>query len=147
MGGLLCHGGPARIQITRSVAITPQSAVGDKTMVNFLRSMFQMITDRLDVLGCNVAATEEGRQMLKDIEGLMGIVAAGSDDKTSAVGAGADTTDGQGDLFLETAGVDVTEDYFDPIKIKEWKGVAILAEVAANVITHVIVSSLVCTIL
>ncbi|EDQ93020.1 uncharacterized protein MONBRDRAFT_30945 [Monosiga brevicollis MX1] len=122
--GVLCHGGPGRLQVTQKVAITAENCVTDEEVKNFLCGLAKLTSERIDILGCDVAASPEGKKMLKDIEELTGTPVAGSDDKTSAAGAGADTADGKGDLFLETAGIDVTNLYFDPVKIKAWKGEA-----------------------
>ena len=66
-------------------------------------------------IGCNVAASSEGRELVAKLESLYSVNIAASDDITTAQKGG--------DMVLETDGIDLVAAYFDEEKLrKNWEG-------------------------
>jgi hypothetical protein len=95
------HGSKGEIKLTQTIAVTLETAE-NREISQFMRGLRKMLIHggRIDILGCDVAASPEGKQLIAKLEQLYGINFAASDDVT-AVAKGA------GDMQLETDGVDL----------------------------------------
>ena len=71
---------------------------------------------RIDILGCNVAAEHEGKQLIEQLESRYTMDFAGSTDVTAATG--------EGDMILESDDIDACEHYFDVVTIQEPRAAA-----------------------
>ena len=69
---------------------------------------------RIDILGCNVAAEHEGKQLIEQLESRYTMDFAGSTDVTAATG--------EGDMILESDDIDACEHYFDVVKLALHRG-------------------------
>ncbi len=72
-------------------------------------------TGRVDLLSCNLTATESGAQLVASLENLTGHNFAASDDLTGNPSSG-------GDWNLETDNVDAEAVYFDEAKLESFRG-------------------------
>ena len=65
---------------------------------------------RIDILACDLAASDQGKMLVATLEDTAGVNVAASSDKTGNVTAG-------GDWVLETDNIDVASAYFSDEKI------------------------------
>lgn len=120
--GIVCHGGPGNVQLTKAMTISSSNAESEDVTLFFTCLDGCMILDgRIDLLACNVAASEQGQDFVAQLESGLGIDFAASDDVTT-VGDGDDDGEVFGDMVLETDEVDTTKIYFDKEKLAQWDG-------------------------
>lgn len=88
---------------------------GKNLMAAFWRGIGEMTSEkgRIDLLGCNLAGSSSGMQLIDDLEEITGRNVAASTDVT-----GNDKL--SGNWILETDGVDVSDIYFDQCKLSKW---------------------------
>ena len=112
---LVLHGSEGEIKLTEGVSITTGTAENPEIAL-FLAGLGKMLAPegRIDVLGCDVAGSPEGRELIAKLESLYSVNIAASDDITTAQKGG--------DMVLETDGIDLAAVYFDEQKLKEWEG-------------------------
>ena len=117
---LVLHGSEGEIQLTETVSITTGTAENPEVAL-FLTGLGKMLAPegRIDVLGCDVAGSSEGRELIAKLESLYSVNIAASDDITTAQKGG--------DMVLETDGIDLVAAYFDEEKLKEWEGALVQA--------------------
>ena len=112
---LVLHGSEGEIQLTETVSITRSTAENPEIAL-FLTGLGKMLAPegRIDVFGCDVAGSPEGRELIAKLESLYSVNIAASDDITTAQKGG--------DMVLETDGVDLVAAYFDEEKLRAWEG-------------------------
>jgi len=112
---LVLHGSAGEIKLTEGVSITTGTAENPEIAL-FLTGLGKMLAPegRIDVFGCDVAGSPEGRELIAKLESLYSVNIAASDDITTAQKGG--------DMVLETDGVELVAAYFDEEKLKEWEG-------------------------
>lgn len=116
------HGQAGSIMLLGSQSITAKN-LREPAVADFWKRLARRLTPggRIDILGCSVAGGADGAALITGLETLTGVNFAASTDKTSSAGGGTDTVGSDGDMFLETDGINALELYFDAIKIKEYK--------------------------
>ena len=112
---LVLHGSAGEIQLTETVSITTETAENPEIAL-FMTGLTKLAPDgRIDVFGCDVAGSPEGRELIAKLESLYSVNIAASDDITTAQKGG--------DMVLETDGIDLVAAYFDEEKLrKNWEG-------------------------
>ena len=140
--GLLDHGAPGRFCLLKSVGdgdVDLKDLEKDDPKDESLRSFFDELGDlieeegRLDLLGCSVAASAEGLELIAALEELTGVTVAASVDQTG----GAPDADWE----METEDLTVAADYFDEVQLAEWKEAAFVITgtvAAAALVTGII---------
>jgi len=121
---LVTHGSPGEIFLTSSVTIS-HSTVFAVDVAVFMKNMSALMADggRLDVLGCNVAAGDEGEQLVDDLEQVYSVNVAASDDVTARGGGSCCGVARPADMVLETDKINAKAVYFDDAKgFGEWDG-------------------------
>ena len=140
--GILDHGAPGRFCLLKSVGdgdVDLKDLEKDDPKDESLRSFFDELGDlieeegRLDLLGCSVAASAEGLELIAALEELTGVTVAASVDQTG----GAPDADWE----METEDLTVAADYFDEVQLAEWKEAAFVITgtvAAAALVTGII---------
>eukprot|EP00041_Stephanoeca_diplocostata_P043028 m.11932 g.11932 ORF g.11932 m.11932 type:complete len:267 (+) comp9227_c0_seq1:163-963(+) len=114
-----CHGREGELDLFKSNPLN-LAALEDQNTVRAWKSISAM-ADRIDFLGCSVAGSDEGIQLINKLEELTRTNFAASSDVTAGTGEGQDATNNSGDMVLETDNIDITDEYFNREKLKLWK--------------------------
>ena len=91
--------------------------VEDSDFQSFWNTLGEFLTEegRLDLLGCNIAQSEEGRELISRLEELGGFEVAASEDLTGNAINGAD-------WILEYGDIDLSNVYFSEPNLLTWEG-------------------------
>lgn len=108
----------AQLTLSHSDVITAESLESNEAHQDFWKSLGSNLSEkgRIDLLGCNVAAEEEGADFIGKIADLSGADVAASTDATGNEAFG-------GDWVLETHGINIQHTYFDADKLQKFDGV------------------------
>lgn len=101
--------------LTASAGIDLSTGIADPDVEDAIRACARAASVRLDILACNLVATEAGLRLIRRWEKETKTNIAASDDVTGNVQAG-------GDWVLETDGIDVAAVYFDEVRLSKWSG-------------------------
>ncbi|MCH1429278.1 MAG: DUF4347 domain-containing protein, partial [Chlamydiales bacterium] len=118
---LLTHGDDAQFRLTDDKIVTLETLKSDPTIQEFFISISELVDEdgRIDLLACNLAASEEGRELLAELELLTNVNFAASTDLTGAASLG-------GDWILETDNIQVDDVYFSSSEdrsVEDWEQV------------------------
>ena len=95
--------------------VNTETITQDSSVRSFWSDLGDMVSQdgRIDILTCDLASTQDGVDIVNEIENLAGVNVAASDDMTGNISAG-------GDWVLETDNIDVRDVYFDSDKIDNY---------------------------
>jgi len=104
--------------LTQDKTVTAESMQNDPSLKEFWHDVGTMINDngRIDLLSCNLAATDKGLQLIAQIDQVADSDVGASTNLTGSAPAGGDWT-------LEYGGVDVAKTYFSVDKLATWNQV------------------------
>ena len=127
--GLAAHDhGVGRFYLAGTHSICLASTLGDREERRFWRELGGMLAPggRIDILACNLAATDEGTLLVSALADAVGAEVAASSNPTGNTAAG-------GDWLLETAGIDAEQIYFASAGLAGFGG--LLAAVEQKVVS------------
>ncbi len=103
--------------LSQNEPVSTHSLSSDPEQFKFWEAVGDMLAPegRIDLLGCSLAGSEAGQDLIAAIQGLSGVAVAASDDPTG---------DGQsgGDWILETHDLDAAALYFDSSRLERFQG-------------------------
>jgi large repetitive protein len=108
--GFINHGGSGFFTLLEDLQITGQSLNEDEIeedVKDFWLNVKDLVNSegRIDLLSCNLTSSDEGKELVDNLEQLTGINVAASEDLTGDPDLG-------GDWLLETDGIDTINTYF-----------------------------------
>lgn len=115
--GIIDHGGPGTFNLLEGVEVSEASLADENgELARLFVAIGELIKPegRIDLLACNLLATDAGTQLVKRIETL----------SRRAVGASADVTGDGGNFVLERGQIDVAATYFDVMRLAQWHSCA-----------------------
>ncbi|MBI4797657.1 MAG: DUF4347 domain-containing protein, partial [Desulfarculus sp.] len=115
---LAASGGNAGdIRLTQDCTVTADNLLAQPEITHFWAALGAMIAEggRLDILACDVTASEQGLRLVNELEQVTQHEVAASDDRTGNALAG-------GDWLLEKGNVDAVATYFDAAKLANFQG-------------------------
>jgi len=114
------------LHIADQLDVDVDSLLADSEMRTFWQNVGALVeTDgRIDLMGCDLAAGEKGQEFVAELEDISGRDVAASDDTTG--------NPDDGDWSLEEGDIDLTDDYFDAEKVKEFSGVLAGGSITLN---------------
>ncbi|MBI5521695.1 MAG: DUF4347 domain-containing protein, partial [Desulfarculus sp.] len=115
---LAASGGNAGdIRLTQDCTVTADNLLAQPEITHFWAALGTMIAEggRLDILACDLTASEQGMRLVSELEQVTQHEVAASDDRTGNALAG-------GDWLLEKGNVDAAATYFDTAKLANFQG-------------------------
>lgn len=109
--------GPGAFSLTDNLSVSFSSLASDATLQNFWHAVGQFVKQdgRIDIAACDVASSEDGLELVAQIEALSGRNVAASSDPTGNADFGANWE-------LETDGVSLLDTYLDANAILNFDG-------------------------
>lgn len=117
--GIASHGSDAGRMHLAGDAVVALDTLNEPDMAAFWRGLGALTAGdgRIDLLACDVAATDEGSALVDALEALSGRDVAASDDATGNASAGQ-----AADWVLETDDIAVASVYFDELALSAFEG-------------------------
>ncbi len=114
--------GVGAFDLTGDLDVSAESLVANTQLGDFFKDLSSLLDSdgRLDLMACNLAASDEGQSLLHELSDLTGHEVAASDDPTGNVS--------YGDWILEntsldsTASIDLAATYFVWDRLEDWDG-------------------------
>ncbi len=109
--------GDGRFALTQDEVVSIVSLVTSNTQQDFWSEVGGLVNEngRIDILACNLTATESGQLLVNELEHITGVNVAASNDITGNAEVGGDWT-------LETDDVDVAAAYFSRPALQDFEG-------------------------
>ncbi|MFH1117038.1 MAG: DUF4347 domain-containing protein, partial [Pseudomonadota bacterium] len=111
------NSGTGGFDLTGDYSVTSETLSSNPDLQSFWMQVGSLLAEdgRIDLMACDVAATETGELLVAQLEALTGRNVAASDDDTGNPISG-------GDWILETDDVDLAAGYFDASLITQFEG-------------------------
>jgi len=126
--GIAAHDvGDGAFQLTGSFTVTSGLLATSPELQSFWQGLGGLLAQdgRIDILSCNLAATDQGKEVVSQIERLSGHDVAASDDPTGNSAYG-------GDWILETGNVDAAATYFVAGRLDQFEGRLVTIDLGGN---------------
>ncbi len=116
--GFVNHGSAGNFLLSNDLKISKDSLTQSNEQRQFWSDIGDLLQDdgRIDLLSCNLSETQDGLDLITEIESLSGAQVAASTDHTGRAALG-------GDWFLETGGINADAIYFSHSELLEWNHV------------------------
>ena len=120
IGFALHNLGEGQFHLAGDYTVSPSTLLGQTELQDFWRGIGGALNQngRIDMLTCNLAATQSGSLVISQLEQLTGHQVAASDNLTGSAAKG-------GDWILETGGIDLVSTYFSQDQLIDFSSVLI----------------------
>ena len=109
--------GEAKFYLTAEHTVSTGSLKHNLQQQKFWRSLGDLVIEdgRIDIFACNLAKTELGYKLIRDLQNLSGVTVTASENETGNSSTG-------GDWIMESANLDIAPIYFNPQQLEKYSG-------------------------